>query len=229
MCASVRQVTLGVTLAGCLLFQAIATADQRDHLTLGQQVLRAAFPDLSGQVVVALETRIEDDWHVANPVRIVVSQMDHSAITHSRNILSAVVEIQRGGVIGAVHFFGEYVESSAKSLFSSARAMPGNLQSNATTVLQKSGARYVPDDSSALLTALNLTRFAAVLGNVRRTGAKFLPAPPVELMPDEEFAPIWIVTLETVSPAGVARCYSMTVDPLTLRPQRIDLDECMVK
>jgi hypothetical protein len=202
-----------------------ACGQTRNHLAIAQEVLRATFPELSGEVSVVVDSKIDGDWSRANPVRLTVHRFDPRARDHSRDILAAIVQIRTDGTIQEATFYGDYLKSELDGVYEFVRASKAATEANILAELRQREVKYLPPDDSGLVKALNLSRLNQSIGVARQTSAEFVALPANESV-RKDFSPFWIVRMSTAMPSGQTACYSLTVDPLSLRIRRINRREC---
>jgi hypothetical protein len=81
----------------------------KNNLVIAQEVLRAVFPELTGDVSVTVDAKIHGDWLSGNPVRLTVHQYDATDVNlatrdHARDVLAPLVLIRSDGLVNEATF-----------------------------------------------------------------------------------------------------------------------------
>ena len=195
-----------------------------DSVGLAQRVLRAAYPELKGSIGIALESDSDSDWRTASMVSVVVRAFDHTASNHTKVVLVAHVRIG-GGRLSSVLFSGSYVEQQHFSAIVAYARKQNDTPERVIEELNKAGLRFLSDEK-AFLEAAALRRLEPLLGKIDTAEARFVAVPPIPTSVDYEFEPGWVVELRTVADQDMIECYTVSIEPLNLRLERISKEPC---
>jgi len=217
-------VILGTLLVVAINRPVESFAQSRDHVSLAQELIRAAVPDLSGNVSVTLNPNLSQEWRFAPLTTVTMRRFDPAAHDHSLVVLSISMQATNG-VLRDASLFDEKLHNDRVLLFKSAKEKGGNIAAHVTAELRGRGAKHIPEGNDDFLTALNLDRFSGVIGPIQKARARFLAVPQVPVTSGLEFWPTWIVDV-TTGDASVARCYALFIDPIDLRLTRISQTDC---
>jgi hypothetical protein len=216
--------------AGLVVASAIVMPAQSrsggDRISLFQQLVRAGFPELAEQDLLAsvtLRTRFNaPDWTAGDIIMMSAwpprpESSDPPGTDPETAFLTAYCRlVDPGPHFREVVFNGTHVNSRKIRLFAEqARANPGWTDADVQEALKRAGAKYGPADREALLRDLNLERFAPILGELDRSKTRFLwrlglrPGNPRDVMT----RPGWSVELQARHPTRGHICYGLVFDP----------------
>ena len=202
----------------------ITQAQGNDSVGIAQRVIRATYPELKGTVAIGLDSDTESDWRKSSLVAVVVRVHDKTASNHTRVALVAHVRIVNGR-FSSVLFSGSYVEQQdLKAIVTYARAQDDTAE-RVIEELKKAGLRFMTDEK-AFLKAAALQRLEAVLGKIQSAEARFVAVPPIMTPVDYEFQPGWVVELQTIGDGNTTTCYTVNIEPMHFRLERISREIC---
>jgi hypothetical protein len=195
-----------------------------DSVMIAQRVLRAAYPELKGDVEIAMSSDTESDWRVANPIGVSVHVVDDPSNTRRRVVVSAHLRVA-GGRLGDASFSGALVEQvDLRPLVAYARRQ-NDTPERVIEELKKAGLRFMSDDK-AFLEAARLHRLEPVVGKIESITARFNAVPPIPTPVDYEHQPVWVVELRTRISKDSSDCYDVLVEPVNFRLLRISNELC---
>ena len=202
----------------------IVSAQLNDSVGIAQRVLRAAYPELKGSISVGLNTDTDSDWRSAPFVSVVVRVHDNTANDHSRVVLVAHVQVALSG-LSSVLFSGTYVEQDDHRAIVAYARRQNDTTERVIEELKKAGLRFLTDEN-AFLEAAGLHRLEPVLGKIQSAQARFVAVPPIPTPVDYEFQPGWVVELQVITDQKAIACFSVSVEPVNLRVERITRRTC---
>ena len=201
----------------------VSASQRANSVAFAQAVLGAVYPDLKGNVSVGIDTDTDSDWQAAPLLGITVHVADPAMQNHTRPVLKAHLRIT-GGRLSHALFTGTYVQRDLKGIVAYARKQ-SDTPERVIEELKKAGVRFMSDEKQ-FLEAADLQRLEPVIGKIKSVEARFVAVPPVATSVDYEFEPGWVVELHTVGEGNSLDCYSLSVEPLNLRLQRITKRIC---
>lgn len=203
---------------GLVLGTAASAQEDRSggHWVAAQQLIRAMFPELSGrhlQAQMSLTDDLDRDWARWAIGALSVHAHDPRAPSHSRRVLSGRFQFVQGRVREA-HFDGEHVNSElAGRIASEVLKRGGWTSAEMRAAFAKAGARFVSQSGEQFLKQLAVEQWTMLLGRVVDAQARLVLEPPVRGNDtDTDFAPFWLVTIETVTQPDVRRRYDLAFE-----------------
>ena len=219
-------VALGVT--GWLMLSSwtiVQGAGGNSSLNFVHALTQACFPDLIGQHVgIRLSTALGPSSAGDQLVRIEVGCF---------TVASETVELRPTDVVIAglfdsmadswsLYFKGPYVSSDAMArLESVVRSHPEWRAREVSEAVRSVGGRFGPDEGGEALTAFDVGRFSAVLGQVQRSEAHWRGEPG-----EEPWSPNWVINFETKDERNQRHCFSVAAEIIHLRVTSISAREC---
>lgn len=220
-----RQLSAVLLVAIVAVTRPATTSGQlNDSVGIAQRILRAAYPELKGNISVTLNTHTVADWRSAPFVAVSVHVHDIEARNHTRVVLIAHVQIAASG-FSSVLFSGSYVELQDHSAIVAYARKQNDTPERVIEELKKAGLKFMTDEK-AFLQAAGLQRLEPVLGKIQSAEARFVAVPPVPTPVDYKFQPGWVVELETIADRNVVDCFSVSVEPVNFRVERITRRTC---
>jgi hypothetical protein len=194
-----------------------------DSVAIAQRVIRAAYPELKGNVTIAMDSDTDSDWRVASVVGVTLRVFDPSLTTHARVALLAHLQIS-SGQLTSVLFSGSYVEQDLRAIVGYARKQ-NDTRERVIEELNKAGIRFLSDEK-AFIEAARVHRLEPILGKIESATARFVAVPPIPTPVDYEHQPVWVVELQTRRDENPSDCYGLLVEPVNLRVVRISRETC---
>lgn len=184
-------------------------------------------------VFLAIDVAIDWPWSKPADVGVVVRPVGtrlnlESSVEAAYNELlggNVVVDARRALVTSAV-FHGRHVKSRELAAVRRDARAKGWGDADVKLALEKLNAQYGPDQAALFKRDLNIRRFEAVVGGVRRWDARFEWHLYSDTGPGDVTFPEWSVSLETKA-RGQRLCSNMSFEPITGHLVGVSSDRCL--
>lgn len=206
-------------------------------LALVQELVRAAFPELSGRqfrLRITIDDDLDRDFEATGLVGMSVrprsDAFHHGTPAETRDpILGGLLLVRLAdGYIETADFSGEHVHST--ELDALRKAIRNNstwTEADITSQLGSLHAKYGPSQRARFVTDLKLERFNRVCGPMIDYDARFAWRMGTNLPRNEDImTPQWLVGLRTKDAMNRAMCYYLSFEPIDGRLVRLSGQPC---